>query len=69
MIQTVLPDGQHRTVACTVLSQLCGPKANEMEMAVVLYPPKMVSEGTLTFLIRGGLLRTISSAMLLIRKI
>ena len=35
--RTVLPDGQTPTVAFTVLAQLCGPKANEMEMSAVLF--------------------------------
>ena len=34
--QTVLPDGQPPAVACTVLAQLCGPKANETEMGAIL---------------------------------
>ena len=29
---TLLPDGQPPTVAFTMLAQLCGPNANEMEM-------------------------------------
>ena len=33
---TVLPDGQHPTVAFIVLAQLCGPKANETEMGGTL---------------------------------
>ena len=32
----VLPDEQPPTVAFTVLAQLCGPKANEMEMVTSL---------------------------------
>ena len=32
---TVLPDGQLPTVVFTVLAQLCGPKANEMEMGAI----------------------------------
>ena len=34
---TVLPDGQHPTVAFTVLAQLFGPKANETEMGAALF--------------------------------
>ena len=33
---TVLQDGQSPTVAFNVLSQLCGPKANETEMGAIL---------------------------------
>ena len=34
---TVPPDGQPPTVACIVLTQLCGPKANETEMGATLF--------------------------------
>ena len=34
---TVLPNGQPPTVAFIVLAQLCGPKANEMEMGATLF--------------------------------
>ena len=33
---TVLQDGQPSTVAFTVLAELCGPKANGMEMEGIL---------------------------------
>ena len=33
----VLPDGQPPTVAFAVLAQLCGRKANEMEMGAALF--------------------------------
>ena len=44
---TVLPDGQPPTVAVTVLVQLCGLKANETELAAVLFT-KMAKQGILT---------------------
>ena len=34
---TVLLYGQPRTVAFTVLAQMCGPQANEMEMVIALF--------------------------------
>ena len=34
---TVLSVGQPQTVAFTVVAQLCGPKANEMEMGATLF--------------------------------
>ena len=33
---TVLRAGQPQTVAFTVLAKLCGPKANETDMRVIL---------------------------------
>ena len=47
MKHTVLPDDQPPTVAFTVIAQLCGRKANEMEMDVALFTT-MTREGTLT---------------------
>ena len=43
-------DGQPRTVAFTVLVQVCFPEANETEMSAP-YLPRMMKEGTLTSLI------------------
>ena len=37
VVPTVLPDGQPPTVAFTVLVQLCGPNANEVEMGAALF--------------------------------
>ena len=33
----MIPDGQPSTVAFTVLAQLCGPKADELEMGAFLF--------------------------------
>ena len=37
---TVLQDGQSRSLAFTLLAQLCDPKANETEMCATLFTRK-----------------------------